>query len=64
MEREGSSITEGIGQGRITDNLAGAAIDGSVLIPDVDTIRMVRVGALSSVHTLVIMLLTGVLLAC
>ena len=41
LEREGSSITEGIGQGRITDNLAGAAIDGSVRIPDEDTIKMV-----------------------
>jgi cysteine synthase len=41
MEREGSSITEGIGQGRITDNLAGAELDGSVRIPDEDSIAMV-----------------------
>lgn len=41
MEREGSSITEGIGQGRVTDNLEGTKLDGSVHIPDEDTIAMV-----------------------
>lgn len=31
---DGDSITEGIGQGRITDNVAGAIVDESFLIPD------------------------------
>lgn len=30
----------GIGQGRVTDNLAGALIDDSVFIPDEDSIAM------------------------
>jgi cysteine synthase len=38
LERAGSSITEGIGQGRVTDNLAGTRIDGSFCIPDEDTV--------------------------
>lgn len=43
MEREGGSITEGIGQGRVTDNLRPDIdlIDWSVNIPDEDTIKMV-----------------------
>jgi cysteine synthase A len=42
-EREGSSITEGIGQGRVTDNLKGEVgmLDGSVRISDQQTIEMV-----------------------
>lgn len=42
-ERGGSSITEGIGQGRVTENLAPeiAEVDGSVQIPDQATIEMV-----------------------
>jgi cysteine synthase len=32
LERSGSSITEGIGQGRITDNLAGTVLDGVCLL--------------------------------
>lgn len=42
-DRSGSSITEGIGQGRITDNLAPeiGVIDGSVHISDEKTIEMV-----------------------
>lgn len=41
--RQGGSITEGIGQGRVTDNLKTEIIemDGSVHIPDEDSIRMV-----------------------
>ena len=42
MEREGSSITEGIGQGRVTDNLAGAPIDSSLHLPDEESVDMVR----------------------
>lgn len=44
LERTGTgSITEGIGQGRVTDNLKPdiEIIDGALHIPDEDTIRMV-----------------------
>lgn len=41
LDRSGSSITEGIGQGRVTDNLAGTALDGSVFIEDARTIAAV-----------------------
>ena len=34
LKSEGSSITEGIGQGRITKNLEGAPIDAAYQIPD------------------------------
>src|SRR5690606_38572983 len=34
LKSEGSSITEGIGQGRITGNLEGALIDDAFQIPD------------------------------
>jgi cysteine synthase len=34
LKAEGSSITEGIGQGRITANLEGAPIDAAIQIPD------------------------------
>jgi cysteine synthase A len=38
----GSSITEGIGIGRITANFAGAPIDDAVRIPDAETVSCVR----------------------
>ena len=38
LTAEGSSITEGIGQGRITDNLKGTQIDKAYRIPDQETI--------------------------
>jgi len=38
--RSGSSITEGIGQGRLTDNLKGIAVDGAVRIEDTRSIEM------------------------
>lgn len=41
LERSGSSITEGIGQGRVTDNLQGTQLDGSVLIEDARTVEAV-----------------------
>lgn len=44
LERTGDgSITEGIGQGRVTNNLKQeiALLDGAVHIPDADTIKMV-----------------------
>ncbi len=37
----GTSITEGIGTGRVTANLAGAPIDDALRIPDVETVRFV-----------------------
>lgn len=42
-ERSGGSITEGIGQGRVTDNLANEIkdVDGSFTIPDEKSIEMV-----------------------
>jgi cysteine synthase A len=36
---EGSSITEGIGQSRVPDNLAGAPIDDAVRIPDAEALE-------------------------
>ncbi|KDO24262.1 cysteine synthase [Saprolegnia parasitica CBS 223.65] len=42
LERQGTgSITEGIGQGRVTDNLRGAPIDDAVHIEDHRSIEMV-----------------------
>ena len=38
LEAEGSSITEGIGQGRITANLKDSTIDEAFYIPDQETI--------------------------
>jgi len=38
---EGSSITEGIGQSRVTANLAGVLIDDAIRIPDRDAIEQV-----------------------
>jgi len=38
LKAEGSSITEGIGQGRITKNIEGAAVDRSYLIPDEESV--------------------------
>ena len=44
LERsEGSSITEGIGQGRVTENLKGAPIDDALCILDADAVNMVRI---------------------
>jgi cysteine synthase A len=43
IERSGSSITEGIGQGRVTDNLAPDIdlLDGALHVPDEKSIEMV-----------------------
>lgn len=38
---EGSSITEGIGQSRVPENLAGAPIDDAVRIPDAEALDQV-----------------------
>jgi len=41
LKAEGSSITEGIGQGRITANLEGAVIDDAYRISDDEAVRIV-----------------------
>ncbi len=41
LKSEGSSITEGIGQGRITANLEGLKVDHSYLIPDAEAVTIV-----------------------
>jgi cysteine synthase A len=41
LRSEGSSITEGIGQGRITANLEGLTVDEAFLIPDEETVRTI-----------------------
>ena len=41
LKSEGSSITEGIGQGRITKNLQGAPIDVAYQIPDEEAVPII-----------------------
>ena len=41
LRSEGNSITEGIGQGRITANLEGLKVDYSFLIPDEETVNTI-----------------------
>jgi len=41
LESSGSSITEGIGQGRVTGNLEGATIDDAFQIPDSEMLPVV-----------------------
>ncbi len=41
LKSEGSSITEGIGQGRITANLEGAPVDEAFRIPDEEALPLV-----------------------
>jgi cysteine synthase A len=38
LKSEGSSITEGIGQGRVTKNIEGAVVDHAYLIPDSESV--------------------------
>ncbi len=40
LKAEGSSITEGIGQGRITANLEGLEVDEAFLIPDAESLEV------------------------
>jgi cysteine synthase A len=40
LKAEGSSITEGIGQGRITANLEGLHVDQAFLIPDAESLAV------------------------
>ena len=43
LERTGDgSITEGIGQGRVTENLKGAPIDWAMTVDDKESVNMVR----------------------
>jgi cysteine synthase A len=41
LKSEGSSITEGIGQGRVTANLEGATVDGAYQIHDDEAVQIV-----------------------
>ena len=41
LKASGSSITEGIGQGRITENLAGLTVDRAYQIPDEESLPVV-----------------------
>ena len=41
LESEGSSITEGIGQGRVTRNIDGAPVDDAYQIPDKEALPLV-----------------------
>ena len=41
LKASGSSITEGIGQGRITKNIEGLAVDAAFQIPDEEAVRIV-----------------------
>jgi cysteine synthase len=41
LRSSGSSITEGIGQGRITANLEGAPVDAAFQIPDEEAIPVI-----------------------
>jgi cysteine synthase len=41
LESEGSSITEGIGQGRVTKNIEGAPVDDAYQIPDSEALPIV-----------------------
>ena len=41
LKSEGSSITEGIGQGRITANLEGAPVDAPFQIPDAEALPLI-----------------------
>jgi cysteine synthase A len=40
LKAEGSSITEGIGQGRITGNLEGLAVDAAFQVPDEEAVPL------------------------
>jgi cysteine synthase len=40
LKSEGSSITEGIGQGRVTKNIEGAVVDRAYMIPDAESVAV------------------------
>ncbi len=41
LEAQGSSITEGIGQGRVTENLVGVEVDEAFQIPDEEALPLI-----------------------
>ncbi len=41
LKASGSSITEGIGQGRVTENLVGAPVDFACQVPDEEALPIV-----------------------
>ena len=41
LKSEGSSITEGIGQGRVTKNIEGAPVDDAYQIPDAEALSII-----------------------
>jgi cysteine synthase A len=41
LESEGTSVTEGIGQGRVTKNLEGAPVDDAYRIPDAEALPVI-----------------------
>ncbi len=41
LKSEGSSITEGIGQGRVTKNIDGAPVDEAYRIPDAEALPLI-----------------------
>jgi len=41
LKSEGSSITEGIGQGRVTQNFEGAPVDDAYQIPDAEALPLI-----------------------
>ena len=41
LQSSGSSITEGIGQGRVTKNLEGATVDAAFQIPDAEALEVI-----------------------
>ncbi len=41
LKAEGSSITEGIGQGRVTKNIEGAPVDDAYQIPDAEALALI-----------------------
>lgn len=42
LKSEGSSITEGIGQGRVTANLEGVSVDHAFQIPDAEALKCIH----------------------
>ena len=62
LKSEGSSITEGIGQGRITGNLEGLEVDEAFRIPDEETVR--TIWSLIEHEGLALGTSTGVNVAC
>jgi cysteine synthase A len=41
LKAQGSSITEGIGQGRVTENLVGVEVDEAFQIPDEEALPLI-----------------------